>query len=174
MAPVRAAPAPVLNPLRQARPHRVSLDIPQHREQVLVALHRKRFESALIQMARSAGVIVGMPPHRVRHRQPLQEFGHLRVGLRPHDQMPMVRHQRISENPQRNSLASFFEHPFERFVVRILLKNRQPSHRTIEAVEHHSGRTNAFGSRHPGSLTDWRCPEKSPDPFSHPCPCRLD
>jgi len=105
-------------------------------------------------MARSAGAKVGMPPHRVRHREPLQELGHVGIGLRPHNKVPMIGHQRVSENPQRSPLVGFFEHSLERLIIGSLLKDREPGHRPIEAVEHHSGRANALGTRHAASLPD--------------------
>ncbi len=68
---------PVFGPLAQRRLPWITFDVSQDREQVAVVFHRECLESALVEMPRSLGVIVGMPPHGVRVRQPAKEGGEL-------------------------------------------------------------------------------------------------
>lgn len=58
-------------------------------------------------------------------RQPLREGGEFALPLRPKDEMPMVRHQAVSEQPGRMRRQRFAENAFERLVVAVLLKQRQ-------------------------------------------------
>jgi len=51
-------------------------------------------------------------------------------------------------------------------VVFGFFEDRQPRHRPIEDVEDFTSRTNAFCTRHAGSITDSHTPETSPDPFA--------
>ena len=53
----------------------------------------------------------------------------------------------------------------EAVVVFRCFKDRQPCHRPIEDVRDFTSRTNAFWTRHAGSITDSLPPEKSPDPL---------
>ena len=66
-----------------------------------VVFHRKRLEPALVQMARAFGVMVRMPPHGVRVRQPTKKGRELGVCLRPDHKMPVIGHHSVGKNGQR-------------------------------------------------------------------------
>lgn len=56
---------------------------------MLVRLHGKGLEPALVQMSGASGAVVRMPMHRVRHRQPAKERTDLIVLVRTHHEVPM-------------------------------------------------------------------------------------
>ena len=87
----QAARAPVLGPLDQTGPQRVALDIPQHGQQLVVALHREALESALIEMPVPHRSVCDPPPHRMGLCEPTKESRHLIVLLRPDGEVPMIR-----------------------------------------------------------------------------------
>jgi len=74
---------------------------------MVVLLDGKRFEAALVKMACSHAMSVSMVPLRVGQGQPADETGKQTVGLGPGDQMPMVRHQAVGEQPRLESLDPF-------------------------------------------------------------------
>ena len=83
---------PLLGLLHQFGAERISLDVADDLQQVLIRLHLKRFKTALIQMAGSSGVIMGVPTHGVGHRQLPKKLTDLIVSRRTHDKMPMIGH----------------------------------------------------------------------------------
>ena len=77
----------------------------------------------------------------------------LSVRFRPDHKVPMIRHHHIVEDPNRHPLPGFRQHPFKSPVVVVLLKQRQPSKRTVQAVKDGSGRAMSSSARHPNSIT---------------------
>jgi hypothetical protein len=55
----------MLGPLRQTSPDRVSLHIPEHREQMMIALHGEGLEAVLIEVSSANRAMVGVPPDGV-------------------------------------------------------------------------------------------------------------
>src|SRR5260370_29915898 len=100
---------------------------------MLIRLDRERFETPLIQMTASNILIVGMPSLRVGQRQPMHEIGQLAILAGPQHQVPMVWHQAIGE--QAHSMHMFLrfgDNVQERFEVKVLVKNWQPSIASVE------------------------------------------
>ena len=95
-------------------------------------------------------VIVGVPTHGMRVCQPPKEFRQLLVRLWSNHKVPVIGHQTIRKNRQRNSSDGFDKHSIECFVVRRLFKQCQSRHSSVEHMEAHSSR--AFPT------TSWHCP----------------
>src|SRR6185312_1601278 len=76
----RAAPGPVLCPLRQRRPYGVAFHVPQHRQEMIVLLDREALEAALVQVPVTDRRVRVLPPLGVRQRQPPHEGGQLAVS----------------------------------------------------------------------------------------------
>jgi hypothetical protein len=72
LAKPEARPSPLGNLAHQPRPQRVSFHIPNHVQEMFVFLDRKRLESALIHVTVTHAVPMPLPPHRMRHAQPLK------------------------------------------------------------------------------------------------------
>ena len=101
---------------------------------MVVLLNRERLESALIDVPRAGRMPVGVPALRMGQRQPADESRQVAVLARPNDQMPMIRHDAVSEQPHRNSVERFVKHPFERFEIAVLLEQWQTLIGPIEGV----------------------------------------
>jgi hypothetical protein len=100
---------------------------------MLIRLDRERFETPLIQMTASNILIMRMPSLRMGQRQPMPEIGQLAILAGPQHQVPMVWHQAIGE--QAHSMHMFLrfgDNVQERFVVKVLVKNWQPSIASVE------------------------------------------
>ena len=75
-----------------------------------------------------------MPALGVREGQPTDERRQLAVGSRPDDQVPVVRHQTVGNQPRFKPRDSLLENRLERFVITVVLENRQAGVRAIEHV----------------------------------------
>ena len=71
----------------------------------------ERLESALVKMSGSLSMVMRVPTHGVRMRQPAKEFGHLCIGLGLNDEVPVVRHHAVSVDWERHARMSQFQHP---------------------------------------------------------------
>ena len=134
--PIKAAPPPAFRLSHQARPQRVPLDVPQHGRQVVVAGDRERLEAALINVAHAGGAVMGVEPLRMRDRQPAKELRNLLVptAAGPDDEMPVVAHQHVGQNPQGDPLVGFEQNLLEGGEIGVLLEQPQPPVRSIEHV----------------------------------------
>jgi len=120
----KSGPFPCFGSLRQAGAQWVSLDIAKHREQVLVALDREAFETALIQWPGTRRVVVGVPALCVRDGDEPEELRELSIFRRPQHHVPMIGHQAIAQQPHRQPLMHMGQHLLEGQVVGILQKDR--------------------------------------------------
>ena len=91
---------------------------------------------------------MGVPPHRMRVRQPPEKIGELRIRLRTDDEVPVIRHHGVRENRQGLSLERLFQNAIEGFIVFLLLKQRQPSHSAVKHVEANISGANTRSSGH--------------------------
>ena len=105
----------------EVRPEGISLDIPQHRQQVLVLLDGERFESPLPDVA--GGLVVLVVAADVRREQPLHPAGQIAILARPEDQVKMIRHQAISEQPHRHDIVGGGEEADECLIIGRLVKH---------------------------------------------------
>ena len=121
---------------------------------MFVPLNWKRLESTLIEMTRTARLVMGMSSHRVGHGEPTKELAYLRIVAGPDHKVPMVRHQHHGKNGQRDLLPSFLDNPHERIIIFRLFTEMQPSNSTIEHMEHFTSWTISFRAGHPTSLDE--------------------
>ena len=160
-------PLPVFRKLNEVGSHGIPFDVSHHRQQMSVGLDRKRFETPLIQMSGTAGLAMSVPTHRVHNRQATEELAHLIAGFRSDDKVPVIGHRHHGINWQRHYFPCLCDHMHERGVVFRLFKNRQPSHRPVENVEHFTCRTIAFRTCHRQNLI--RCVPNKRDLMSRFC-----
>ncbi len=93
--PRQARPGPILGTLHQVGSQRVSFDVTQDREEVLILLNRERLESSLPYVAARMIVLV-VTPH-VRGHEPLHPLAQLAILPRPNNQVEVVRHQTVGQ-----------------------------------------------------------------------------
>src|SRR5262249_44529849 len=73
----------------------------------------------------------------------------------PEHQVPVVRHQAVSQQPGRVLLQRFGQDALEGLVVAVLLEQRQPGHGAVQHVVDQSARGVTGSTRHAASL----CPD---------------
>lgn len=139
---MQAAPPPVFRTLHQIRPQRIPLHIPAQHVEMVVFLHRKGLEPALVHVAGSRTMPVRVPAVCGRQRQPTGEPGQLPVFPGPHDQV--VREQAIRANPHQSNAQRFLHHPLERQEFFMRPEDVSPSDSAIQHVENHSTRRMSF------------------------------
>ena len=145
---VQAAPWPVFGSLDQVCPQGVPLDVATGREQVLVALHRERLETALVDVPAAPAVAVRVPALRVGQRQPADKPREFAVPARPDDQMPVVGHHAIGQQPCPLALDSLLQNPLKGLVVTVVLEDGHAGVGTIEDVIDQSAVICSFRSSH--------------------------
>lgn len=103
---------------------------------MLVGFDGKRFKAALIEVAGAGRAVVGVPTLGMGEGEPAEEIGDLAVLalLGPDDHVPMVGHDRVSEDSQRRSLVGLGEDLLEGFVVGLLLEDGRARIGAIEDV----------------------------------------
>ena len=69
-----------------------------------IRLNQKRFEAPLIQMPAARRVPMRMPALGVRQRQPGHEPRQVAISERPQNEMPVIGHEAIREQPHRDAL----------------------------------------------------------------------
>ena len=72
--------------------------------EVVVILNGEALVSTLVDVSLASAMVVRMLPRGVRHRDPIQQFGHRPVLSRPEDHVPMIRHPLIGEQVNRMPL----------------------------------------------------------------------
>lgn len=75
-----------------------------------------------------------MPSPHVGRGEPLHAGGKLPVALGPENQVPVVWHQAIGENPQGKSRVGLVKHLEKSGVVVIFLEQRQPPDAPVKHV----------------------------------------
>ena len=131
---LKAAVWPLLGPLGQRGADRIPLDITDHCQQMLVALHRERLEPTLVQMAIAHRPVGHSPPHRVRVRQPAEVIGDLAVSLGPDDKVPVVREDAVRQDPQGMPAIGLDHDPPEGLEVHIREKESHPADGSVKDV----------------------------------------
>jgi hypothetical protein len=91
----QARPRPILGTINQAGAQRVTLDVAQHRKQVLVLLDGERLESPQPDVA-AGSVVLQLATHMRRH-QPMHPPAELAVVAGSDDQVEVVGHEAIAE-----------------------------------------------------------------------------
>lgn len=109
---VKASETPVLCSRNQSRGQRVAFDIATDDEKVVIALNWKVFESALVQVTLSNGLVMGMVPRGMRHRHPVLQAPHLAIFPRRKDHVPMIGYPLVGEEFDRVFGKPLIEHAF--------------------------------------------------------------
>jgi hypothetical protein len=115
---------------------------------MFVVLDWERLEAALIKVAGADGVVMRVPAHGVRVREPTKEVGHLAVVARPEHEVPVVRHDAIRQDARRMAGEGFIDDFEKRDVIAIFFEQRQPGHGSIESVVDVATRGMTCGSWH--------------------------
>ena len=92
-----ARPSPLICSGDEIRSQSVSFDVAADGEEVFVALHGERLESALVEWSFPGGSMSGMPSLRMRDGHPSHEFGQIVVcsAFWPEHQVPVIRHHGV-------------------------------------------------------------------------------
>lgn len=151
--PPQPAPLPRLGARHQLRAAWVGFDVSAEREKMLIALDRKAFEPALIQVPPAAAMIVLVVSPHVGHADPAQPASQRFIRPGPHDQVPVVRHDAVGQQINGVSLESLGEHAFEGGIVLCFMKQPHATVPTVEHVINETGFDGAGSARHAGSLT---------------------
>lgn len=113
---------------------------------------------------------MGVPALCVRQGEPPEEIGYLAVrpAFRPHDEVPVVRHDTIREQSQRFSRMCFFHRAFESGEIGILLEQRYPRIRAVHNVINQTTFNGTGSTRHAENLPEKASRVKNkrlPSPF---------
>ena len=88
------------------------------------------------------------PPLGVRQRESAHEVREIPIAIQPQHQMPVIRHQAVRQDAHGNALGPG-QHPLERGVIAVLVKERLPAIRAIEHVIDQVARRRAERTSHP-------------------------
>jgi len=110
-------------------------------------------KTTLVDVPRPGRVVMSMPAHAVRMRQPAHKPRQLSVFLRPQDQVPVIGHQTVGQQPRGLFGHGFQKHPLKGLVIPILLEQRQACDRPVQNVVHQTSRRLACSAWHGWSLS---------------------
>ena len=80
--------------------------------------YRKGFEPSLVKVSAAGRVAMGVPTLCVGVRQPAEESGEFTLVFGPKYEVPMIRHQAVSDEPNRMPVEGF-EHLHIHLVPRV-------------------------------------------------------
>jgi hypothetical protein len=122
---------------------------------VLVAGDGKRFEPSLIHVPHATRAVMGVPALSVRDGQPTEKLRNRAIFIPPgpDDEVPMVAHDDVSENPQRHAPVRFGDDRVECGEIGILLEQPQSAIGPIENVVDISADKASGSARHPGNIS---------------------
>ena len=116
-ANVDAGVRPLLRLPHQAGALRISFHIPHQRQEMAVRFHQQRFVPALINVAIPHRLGFGVITLRVGHGDALQELRQIAVRSRVEDQMPMIRHQAISQKAHGHQIQALRDDSQESLIM---------------------------------------------------------
>lgn len=90
---------------------------------MVVALDREGFESPLIEMARPDRMSMRVPPLGVGHRQPTHEPREVSIGAGPENQMEVVGHDAVCQEPHGVARDRLAQDALEGEIIRRGVKN---------------------------------------------------
>ena len=151
---METTPTPVFRSLHQIGSQSIAFDVPAQGEKMIIILHRKRLESPLIKVPGTRRFTMSVPSLRVSQRQPADKPRQLIIFLRPHDQMPVISHQAIGQQPCSRPSHRFLKHGFECDEIFILRKDRAPRVRTVQNMINPTTWSCSFWSSHHTTIPD--------------------
>ena len=101
-------------------------------------------------------MIMSVPAHGMRVRQPPTECGEFAVVLGPQDKVPVIGHQHERKDPHRELSQCFGQDADKGFVISGLLEQRQACHGPIEDVVDDTARSLSRTPRHGGMVVQRR------------------
>ena len=150
----KTAPSPVLSLCHESRAEGITLDVPRDREIMGVVLDGKGLKSALIEVSRSGGLVLGVPPLGMGERKPTHEAREVVVGAGPDDQVEVIGHDAVGEEPNGDSLVGLGQDVYEGVVVASVLKKSEASVRSVQNMVNEAALGGAKLSGHDPSLTN--------------------
>ncbi len=147
-ASCQAPPWPILGPLRQPSPHRVSLHVAADGQKMVVGLHGEGFETTLVKVAGTGGVVMGVLSLGVSQGQPQHELGEVTIAARPEQEVEMIGHQAVRQQPHAIPGHCFSQDPFECSEIALVLKDGEPGVGPVERVINKSAPGSAQRSSH--------------------------
>jgi hypothetical protein len=129
----QAGPTPLFSSGDQSSTKGISFDIAADSKQVLVILDRNGMVAILIDRSCAARSVERVPTHCMGARQPMHELGKCVIRW-PYDQMPVVRHGTICQQPHGHALHGLHKHTFKRRVVQRRFEELRASNRTVYNV----------------------------------------
>ncbi len=171
--PPETRPLPVTRTSHQLRSQGIALYIARDGQEMLIGLHRERFEAALIQEAGPGGVMMRMPPLRMRDGDPAQDLGEVAIMSRRKQKMPVIGHQTVGGDADSGLGLGFGENFLKGGVVHGLLNEREASHTTVQLVRGEVSNRKAWATWHDGVLSSalWGLSRKCRSLFSPPAAC---
>jgi hypothetical protein len=122
----------MLEAFHKVGPQGVALDVATDGVEVVVGLDGEGFETTLVNVARTRGVIVSVPAHAMRVRQPAAERRQFASALGPQDEMPVIGHEGVRQDPHGQEIQGVADDALKGGVIRRLLEQRQAGHRAVE------------------------------------------
>jgi len=126
---------------------------------MFVLLDRKRLEPPLPNMP--AAAITHPITVNVRRQQPLHERAEIVIAYRPKDQVKMIRHQAVADQPHRHAAASLPEQTDEIVIVVGVVKHLAALVAAIEDVVTEAANSGPSGAWH-GAIVARRQPGGKP------------
>jgi hypothetical protein len=118
---------------------------------VLILLDRERLETPLPDMA--AGIVVAMITPDMSIHQPSHPGAEVAIAERPEDQVKVIGHQAISQDPHGSKPASLIDQIDKRIVIGIFMEDPSPSIPPVEDMVAKVGQRGSFGAWHESE--DW-------------------
>ena len=131
---MRTTPSPVLRLPRKSCANRISLNVFQHREQMLTALDDERLVPTLVQVSPSDGLCLRMVTTCVSCAEPAHTLRKVAVLLWVQEHVPVIRHEDVCEDAHVVLLTHFIQKILEVLVHPIFLEDREPPIRAIDDV----------------------------------------
>ena len=115
-------PRPCFGLRHQVGTRWVAFDVAADAEEMFVLLNGEGLEAPLVERPGAAGVVVGVPAHGMRQGQPVQEVGQVAVVVRPEDEMEVVGHEAIGQQPHGPCILGLSEDAFKGGVVGVFVE----------------------------------------------------
>ncbi len=113
MPTIQAAPLPLLGGWHQVGFECVSLNVAANGVEVFVVLYGEEFESTLVDVTAAGSFSMSMPALGMGQGEPAGAFRDFIVLPEPEHQMPVIRHDAITQQSRFISLDCLRQHPLK-------------------------------------------------------------